>query len=240
MEPIENAFHIINLIINDILHTTHSNSYISYISGSNNFRKQVDPQYKANRSDDAKPIHLDTLKEYIMKRHKGVYTDGCEADDMLGIDQHTNFLKNDGQVDRCDTVICTIDKDLDMIAGHHYNFVTKEQYWVDEESAAYCFWKQMLTGDRVDNIFALKGVGPKTAEAYLSEYEQDEWEDAVYVKYQEYFEEEAFTRFRTNYLLLWIARNEEDLHTWQDNEWKELEVGNDTPRVDIGPLSEVG
>lgn len=65
------------------------------------------------------------------------------------------------------TVICTKDKDLDMISGLHYNWTKdKEPYEVSEQQALKAFYSQLLTGDRVDNIQGIKGIGNKKAEDF--------------------------------------------------------------------------
>ena len=55
-----------------------------------------------------------------------------------------------------------------MVPGHHYNPTKKEKYWISEEEGIRNFYKQILTGDTVDNIKGLKGIGPKKAEKILS------------------------------------------------------------------------
>ena len=54
------------------------------------------------------------MNEYLVKEYKAEVCDGQEADDALGINQTDQ------------TIICTIDKDLLMIPGQHYNFVKEE------------------------------------------------------------------------------------------------------------------
>ncbi len=61
------------------------------------------------------------------------------------------------------TVICSIDKDLQQIPGNHYNFVKKEHSFVTPEEAIQNFYKQILTGDAADNIKGAKGIGPVRA-----------------------------------------------------------------------------
>ncbi len=58
----------------------------------------------------------------------------------------------------------SIDKDLDMIRGWHYNFIKDKKYFIDDQQAIKHFYTQILTGDRVDNIIGLRGIGPKKAE----------------------------------------------------------------------------
>lgn len=64
----------------------------------------------------------------------------------------------------CATTICSRDKDLHMVPGYHYGWSAgkqKEQpiWWQDEFNGLKLFYKQILTGDNVDNIPGLFGVG---------------------------------------------------------------------------------
>jgi 5'-3' exonuclease len=60
-------------------------------------------------------------------------------------------------------VICSVDKDLLQVPGHHYNFVKDEYRIVNDVQGNLSFYSQLLTGDDSDGIIGLRGVGPKTA-----------------------------------------------------------------------------
>lgn len=134
-----------NDMMNRILHETNAESFIGYLSGGNNFRYSIYPEYKANRKDVPKPVHLEAVKELLIKQWKCKVTDGIEADDALGIDQDEN------------TVICSIDKDLLQIPGKHYNFVKQEWATVSPMQGLRHFYGQIITGDATDNIPAFDG-----------------------------------------------------------------------------------
>jgi hypothetical protein len=142
-EPVENCLHSVKLQIESILKAVGTTDYVAYLTGKGNFREKVAPYYKMNRKDSRKPFHYDAIREYLVKRYGAIVIDGEEADDALGIMQT-------GEVE--DTIICTIDKDLDCIAGPHYNFVNDEMYEVSEVEANRNFYSQMITGDATDNI----------------------------------------------------------------------------------------
>ena len=121
----------------------------------------------------------------------------------MGIAQ-TNAPKNT-------TVICTIDKDLDMIAGEHYNWRKGERYVVDQPHADLFFMKQLLEGDRTDNIQGIPRYGPKKAQAVIDQSENMTdlyWNilDVYAVHYDKPFE-----AMMENANLLWIQRNEDEL-----------------------------
>jgi 5'-3' exonuclease len=96
-----------------------------------------------------------------------------------------------------------------MIRGWHYNFVKKEKYFVKEEDTMRTFYKQVLTGDRTDNIEGLKGIGPVKAERILKECKTDrEMYEAVLKAY-----DNNEQRVLENGQLLWIRRQADQL--WQ-------------------------
>jgi 5'-3' exonuclease len=97
----------------------------------------------------------------------------------------------------------SIDKDLDMIRGWHYNFIKDKKYLIDDQEAIKHFYTQILTGDRVDNIIGLKGIGPKKAAKIL---EDCITEADMYKAVLEAYDNDE-TRVLENGQLLWIRRN---------------------------------
>ncbi len=119
--------------------------YLGYLTGSDNYRKEiaVTAPYKGNRSQ-SKPQHYDLIREYLEKAWGCEVVQGQEADDAIGIKAY-EFE------DVEDYVIMSIDKDLDMIRGWHYNFVKDKKYLIEDQDAIKHFYTQILTGDRVDS-----------------------------------------------------------------------------------------
>ena len=133
-----------------------------FLTGSGNYRERlatIQP-YKGNRKDVPKPKYLQAVREYLVYAWGAEIVDGREADDALGCMQYAAKDKS--------TCIVTVDKDLDGVPGWHYNPVKDVHYYVTLEEANYFFYTQLLTGDRVDNIKGLEGVGPKKAEKLLA------------------------------------------------------------------------
>src|SRR5512143_417281 len=139
---------------------------VIYLSGSNNFRQKIYPAYKANRKQE-KPKHFNALRNYLIKVEQAQVAEGQEADDALGIAQH--------RAERDTTIICSLDKDLLMVEGWHYNWRRDETVEVTKLEGLRNFYRQLLTGDTTDNIPGIYGVGSKKAEAMLAgcEFEED-------------------------------------------------------------------
>jgi hypothetical protein len=190
--------------IRRMLRATGATDYIGYLSGTGNFRLDIDPEYKANRKDMVKPYHFGTITDFLIHMHDAIVVDGIEADDAIAI----QYLK-----DPDNQIIATVDKDLDQIPGFHYNFVTDNLYFQTEEDAVKVLYTSMLVGDRVDNIKGVKGIGPVKAEKLLAECKsEDELAHAVYMAYQGAFgEENAQAMYDKNYKLLYLLRSEEEI-----------------------------
>lgn len=175
--------------------------YQGYLTGSDNYRKEiaVTAPYKGNRTQ-AKPKHYDLIREYLEKAWGCEVIQGQEADDAIGIKAY-EFE------DIEDYVIMSIDKDLNMICGWHYNFIKDEKYLVNDDEAIKHFYTQILTGDRVDNIIGLKGIGPKKAEKILEDCTtEQEMYNAVLKAY-----DNDEKRVLENGQLLWIRRKENQI-----------------------------
>ena len=135
-------------------------TYQGYLTGSGNFRNDIarTAPYKGNRTAP-KPKHLQFIRDYLVSAWDFKISEGEEADDSIAI-AHTESNYT--------TVIASIDKDFLQLPGKHWNFVKKEMTEVNEAEALLNFYRQVLTGDRVDNIIGLKGIGPVKADKILA------------------------------------------------------------------------
>jgi len=192
------AFYRMDVLIQQIIEATDGQSYTLFLTGKNNFRKKINPEYKANRKDTVPPIYLQDCRKYLVDNHSAIMSDGCEADDLLGMNQEDNCI------------LCSLDKDLRMIPGRHYNWTKIELDTVNKQDAIRHFYKQMLIGDKSDNIFGVDKIGPVKA-GKLIDHLDDEQEmfNIVYEKYNE-----DAKRFVMNANCLWIWRKENEL--WGD------------------------
>lgn len=130
--------------------------------GESNYRNKIATiaPYKGNRDPLHKPIYYQEIRDYMVEHWDARIVRGAEADDAVAIAQY----QSDSYYD---TVICTIDKDLRMIPGFHYNYMSKEDFFVDEKEASIAFYTQLLTGDTTDNIKGCYKVGAKKAKQLI-------------------------------------------------------------------------
>ena len=180
-------------LITDIVYLElRCDDYRAYITGKGNFRNEiaVTEPYKGNRKDAKRPIHYDAIRTHL-QRLGAVLVEGQEADDAVAIDA----TESGGW-------IVSIDKDLDQVAGWHYNFVKREEYYITEEEGLRNLYTQVLTGDRTDNIIGLKGIGPKKAEKLLKDCKTErEYYDVCLKAY-----DGNQLRVDENLMLLWLRR----------------------------------
>lgn len=205
-DPVEHALHSCKVQLNSILEALDTSLYKLYLTGKGNFRETVavSHPYKGNRNAP-KPYHYDNLTDYMVEVWDARVVDGMEADDALGIEQWKNWNQKNKKVE---TVICSIDKDLKMIPGHHYNFVRDELTYIEEAVADRFFYHQLIAGDATDNIIGIRGYGLIRAEKYLADCET---ELEMYNKALELYEGNE-ERLLENARLLWILR--EDKQVW--------------------------
>jgi hypothetical protein len=173
-----------------------------YLTGKQNYRFDIakTAPYKGTRVSE-KPKHLGIIRQYMIDAWAFSVQEYQEADDAIGIRAYS--------LGEEDYVICSIDKDLDNIRGKHYNFVKNEHYTITEEVAIKNFYRQVLTGDRVDNVPGLAGIGPKKADKILKDCST---EKDLYKAVLEAYDGnvELMTEMAQ---LLWIRRKEGEL--WQ-------------------------
>ena len=188
--------------IEDMLLFNNFESYQGYLTGKRNFRNEVaiTAPYKGNRKS-AKPKHYDRLRDYMQKAWGFVMIEDQEADDAIGIAAYEHQVG--------EYCICSIDKDLDMLRGDHYNFVKNIFYYITEEEGIKNFYKQILMGDRVDNIIGIKGIGTVKAERLLKECKN---EKEMYLTVLEAYKNDD-KRVLENAQLLWIRREPNQM--WQ-------------------------
>lgn len=205
VEPVEVSLNRADELILRILHETNSEFYYPFLTGSNNFRMKYNPEYKANRKDKPKPEWLEQTREHLVLQWNAQVSDGCEADDLIAIEQ----TKNPDE-----TIICSIDKDLLQIPGRHFNFVKSDFKTVTPIESTFNFYWQFIMGDTSDNIFGFDGLArqtmPKKLEGIYHEMQglaQDEFSLFSFVR-DLYNDDE---RLLMNGICLWLQREPDQI-----------------------------
>ncbi|TLD84057.1 DNA polymerase I [Helicobacter sp. MIT 11-5569] len=160
------------------LHKDYPNDYLVFAldSKEENFRKSIDPLYKANRPEvpeDLK-LQLQVAIDWVEQMgFKNISIAGYEADDVIAsINKCANALN-------VNVRIISHDKDLyQLIDGDTFLFDPKKKQEIKEEQ---CIEKygvtpsqfidyQSIVGDSADNVPGVKGIGAKGAANLLKEY----------------------------------------------------------------------
>jgi DNA polymerase-1 len=143
---------------------------------SKTFRNELFPEYKANRSEPPE----DLIPQFGLIRHATrafslpcIEMEGFEADDLIA-----TYCRLACEAD-ADTTIVSSDKDLMQLVGRTVSMYDPmkdreiripeviEKWGVPPEKMIDL---QALTGDSVDNVPGIPGIGPKTAAQLLAEY----------------------------------------------------------------------
>ena len=163
-QPIEDAYDKIDELVEEIMGAVSfdeaSQNYEMFITGKGNFRYDIQETYKQNRSGKPKPEHLQGLRKYLEIAYDAEISVGQEADDNIAI-----VATELGP----DTIIASIDKDFLQVPCYHYNLNKKTLVKVDEFEGLLFFYTQILMGDKADNVFGIKGVGPVKAGKLLQD-----------------------------------------------------------------------
>ena len=199
------ALYRIDELLDNILNKTQATSYRAFLTGPNNFRKQIYPEYKANRVAP-KPKHLRDLQEYSIEKLSAEYApETLEADDALAIYQTD------------DTIICSLDKDLLQVPGKHFSWEINGKGWTrpdtfieqTELEGLRLFYKQCLKGDTSDNVKGIEGLGEKKASKLLADCSSD---IQMFNQVRALYGNDA--EFLMNASVLWILRTLDD--KWED------------------------
>jgi hypothetical protein len=179
-EPVENCLATVKGILKDTRYTVAEHFSLEpdqvilrvLLSGPGNFRLDLATirPYKGNRKEDNKPHWYQQIRNYLTETWDAEVIEGREADDECSIVQRQSDSP---------TIIATIDKDLDMVPGRHYDYVRRTFYVTEPSEGMALFYKQVLSGDSTDNIAGCYKIGAGRAativDTYLSEHPAD-WE----------------------------------------------------------------
>lgn len=202
VEDIEYACNIFNSKVASIIRKTGATSHTIYLTGKGNFRNEMYDGYKSSRGD--KPLLYKEVRKHAEGNLNSVVSEGEEADDLLGIAQCKDIDNH---------IIATLDKDLLMIPGNHYHLTSEEMTYIEPKEGLLSFYKQILTGDRIDDIPGLYGIGPKKAEKILDgiEDEKELWLTVVNKWCEALDHDSVLDTVIRNARLLWIRRKEGEI-----------------------------
>lgn len=179
VDPIEHCLANVKKAIEAKMEYSGCDRYIILLTkGGSCFRTNLAriQRYKGNRMGTAKPYHYDNIREYLVKHHGAKVYRKWEADDAACM------IMTRGDTEQYEYILSAIDKDLDMVRGRRMNPNKRGQplkecgkflydddgnqlfaedwgvYEVEEWDAEFSFYKQMLSGDKADNIKGLSGT----------------------------------------------------------------------------------
>jgi 5'-3' exonuclease len=203
-EPVGIAISRMKDLLDGILEKVGATSYRAFLTGPNNFRKTINPMYKANRTAP-KPRHLSALQHYAVKHLEAEWAaDTLEADDAMSIYQD----KVGGT-----TIICSLDKDMLQVPGKHFQWAIGTLSWSRPDTftdqveleGLRLFYEQCIKGDTSDNVKGIAGMGKvKAAKLLANCASEQELFDAVY----------HVSPDKNSFLIdaqcLWLLRTEDD------------------------------
>lgn len=202
--------------INDICDELNGVPSLYFTGKGPRYREQFANEipYKQSREGKERPLFLPEVTQYAFNTFPCCVSNSTwgEADDLIACAAHKS-----GSFD--DYVVVSIDKDLNMIPGNHYNPVKKEQYCVSKEEAYMFFFKQLLAGDKTDDIPGIRGIGLTKAAKLLkgSESSPEKAFDCVLDTYNRHYpdssKDEIATMIYNRANLLWLRRTHEEVWT---------------------------
>ncbi len=174
--PTNAVYGFIRMLVKLLKDARPSHVAVVFDAPGKTFRDDLFADYKANRSET--PNDLRSQIPYIHRavdamRIKKIVIDGYEADDVIGT------LAARAAKQRIETVLVTADKDFMQLVGPHVTLwdtmrdrrITareiKERFGVEPRALVDI---QALTGDTIDNIKGVPGIGEKTASALIQKF----------------------------------------------------------------------
>ena len=130
-----------------------TNDVILVVGDKNNWRKQYYPDYKANRKDKEKPVMYDIVLNEIYNNYNVQSLPNLEADDTCRI------IYEDNKTFPTRKLLVSIDKDFHSFPCELYDPLHDKQYVINQAEADYNLMKQIIMGDKADNIQGLDGYG---------------------------------------------------------------------------------
>jgi len=197
------------------------------LSDRANFRRKLNPEYKANRSKSRLPIILRQVKQWIIDELDGVLWANLEADDVISI------LATDKAMDE-ETIVVSIDKDFKSVPGIFFDYNRGEYHQPSEEEADNYHLIQTIAGDHTDGYSGVPGVGVVKAKRMLDGCGYT-WETVVGA-----YEDKGLTE-QDALMNAWMARLlRADNYCFRTNTIKKLWIPKNYQTKDILEISQQG
>lgn len=181
--------------IDKIKEVLNSEDLLLCFSGSDNFRKHINPTYKGNRKNSRKPLGYPAFVEELKSKYEWQLHDNLEADDVLGL-----LATRPDNAGQC--VVVSEDKDLMTIPCKLYRPHADERLDISEADADKNFLTQTLTGDATDGYSGCPTIGAKRAAALLGNRPAWSLVEAAFIK-QGLTREDALLQARMARILRW-------------------------------------
>lgn len=177
------------------------------VKGKNNFRYGIYPEYKASRGKGVTILRdlASYAIEEAVRQGFAIPAEGMEADDLARI------WAEEARAAGEQFVVAHIDKDLDAIAGLHFNYRHNVTYTVEPEKALLVFYTQLLTGDASDSVPGCTQIG-KVRAARIMEGAKGEEDMQVRVvdTYMSVYPEDWLEQLQLNGALLYLLKDHDD------------------------------
>lgn len=202
---------------------TFSEHFLMSVKGPDNFRDLMYPDYKKQRKPSSSNENtiapfVQGVRDLAVLTGLAIPSTGRETDDWLRIWRNETVAAGD------DCIISSIDKDLLIIPGVHYNIKKREFMEVSQVDAWRNLYEQLLKGDPTDNIPGLPGVGPVKAKNLLAACRtEEEMQEVVCIEYFTMYGPDAFKDYLlSNGKMLYLQQDVSDY--FQVSHWQFFNV----------------
>lgn len=155
--------------LNRLMDTLQASSCELVIGDTHNFRKDINPNYKANRP--SKPPIYDVILNRVKQKFNPISLKNLEGDDVCRI-----LYEDDSYYPNTEKIIVSIDKDFFSVPCKFYRDLPNGKLIdIDEDTAQYNQNKQIIMGDTSDNYKGILGYGEVKATKFL-EFSREEKE----------------------------------------------------------------
>jgi len=182
---------------------------------NDNFRDKIYCDYKIARRCANVKLHnpfVPAIRHLSVKEELAVFAYNMEADDLIRIWAMQCKLAG------VEYIICSDDKDLDMIPGRHYNIKHNKLYDVSELEAMSNYYQQLIKGDQNDSIPGIYMLGPVKAKKLVHHCRtHEEFQSVVINEYILAYDDKWYDYLLSNGKMIHILRHPTDYFDF--SEW---------------------